>query len=187
MALKGSLNTGMRNVKAIFAFGRMNPPTAGHLRVVNKLREEAQRDGAVVRLFLTKSHDDQRNPLDPQTKLDFVKRLFPDVDVRLSQTLFTAALEMASEGIEEGVMIVGEDRRSQFSTILNRYAGTEELGLKHAEVRTISRDPDDASATSARNAAAEGNWKAFVGLSASSDDELTRELYEAVRVGLGVQ
>ena len=171
--------------KAIFSFGRMNPPHRGHLKVVNKLREEARRDGAVVRLYLSKTHDDDRNPLDPHIKLEFVQKLFPDVDVRLSQTIFTAGLEMAAEGIDDGVMIVGEDRKTQFSEILNKYAGTKELGLKNTEVRTVSREQNDASATSARQAAVEGDWETFRELSVFPDDELTRKLYDAVRAALG--
>lgn len=178
---------GMRDVKAIFTFGRMNPPTSGHLRIVNKLREEAQREGAVVRLFVSQSHDATRNPLSPQDKINFIKKLFPDVDVRLSKTVFTAALEMASEGVEEGIMVVGEDRKETFSTCFDRYAGTEELGLKQVEVREITRDANDASATSARNAAERGDWESFFEISPTRDEQLSRDLYEAVRVGLGVK
>lgn len=174
-------------MKAIFTFGRMNPPTSGHLRIVNKLREEAQREGAVVRLFVSQSHDATRNPLSPQDKINFIKKLFPDVDVRLSKTVFTAALEMASEGVEEGIMVVGEDRKETFSTCFDRYAGTEELGLKQVEVREITRDANDASATSARNAAERGDWESFFEISPTRDEQLSRDLYEAVRVGLGVK
>lgn len=178
---------GMRDVKAIFTFGRMNPPTSGHLRVVNKLREEAQREGAVVRLYVSQSHDAIRNPLAPQDKINFIKQLFPDVDVRLSKTVFTAALEMASEGIEEGIMVVGEDRKDTFSACFDRYAGTEELGLKQVEVREIKRDSNDASATSARAAAECGDWKSFFEISPTRDEQIARDLYEAVRIGLGVK
>ncbi len=176
----------MKNVKAIFALGRLNPPTTGHRRVVEKLREEAQREGAVARLYLTETHDEKRNPLTPEQKIAFVQKLFPGVEVRLAKTVFAAGLDMAAEGVDEAVMIVGADRLAHFSKILSAYEGTEVLGLKHAEVKTISRDADDASATQARNAARGGNWDAFRDLSASTDDDLTRELYEAVRVGLGV-
>jgi nicotinamide mononucleotide adenylyltransferase len=177
----------MKNVKAVFAFGRLNPPTSGHRRVVEKLREEAQRDGAVARLYLSETHDEARNPLTAEQKLAFAKKLFPDVEVRLAKTLFVAALDMAADGVEDGVMIVGEDRLEQFSKILSAYEGTEVFGLKHAEVRAITREETDASATSARAAAAAGDWSAFRDLSATTDDTLTHELYEAVRVGMGVE
>jgi nicotinic acid mononucleotide adenylyltransferase len=176
----------MSNVKAFFAFGRMNPPTEGHRRVVDLLRKEAQRTGSIARLYLSESHDGLRNPLTPQQKLAFAKKLFPDVDVRLSKTLFTAALEMADEGVDEGVMIVGEDRLAEFSKLLSAYAGTEVLGLKHAEVMVISREASDASATQARVAAESGDWETFRNLTPTDDEDLSLELYEAVRNGLGV-
>jgi len=176
----------MKNVKAVFAFGRMNPPTSGHRRVVEKLREEAQREGAVARLYLSQTHDDERNPLTPEQKLAFARKLFPDVEVRLAKTLFEAGLDMAADGVDDGVMIVGEDRRDAFSKLLAAYEGSEVLGLKHAEVKAITRKAEDASASSARAAAADGNFNAFRDLSATTDETLTRELYEAVRVGMGV-
>lgn len=176
----------MKNVKAVFAFGRMNPFTRGHDRIVEKLREEAQREGAVARLYLSQTHDDERNPLTPEQKLSFAQKLFPDVEVRLAKTLFEAALDMAADGVDDGVMIVGEDRRDAFSKLLAAYEGTEVLGLKHAEVRAITRRAEDASASSARAAAVDGNFGAFRDLSATTDETLTRELYEAVRVGMGV-
>jgi hypothetical protein len=180
------LNTGMRIVKAIFAFGRMNPVTIGHGRVVAELQSEAQRAGAEVRLFLSMTHDDERNPLDPETKADFVRKVFPGLDVRLSKTVFTAALELADEGFEEGVMIVGEDRKAQFSSILSRYAGKKELGLSSVEVKAITRTDEDASASGARAAALNGDFDAFKKLSATSDEDLTFQIFKAVRHGLGV-
>ena len=180
------INTDMKNVKAIFSYGRMNPPTNGHLRVVQKLRDEAEREGAVARVYLSLTEDEKSNPLAPAEKLAFFQKLFPDVEVRLAKTVFEAGLDMAADGFDHGVMVVGEDRAAKFTKILSAYEGTEVLGLKRVEVKTISRNAEDASATQARQAAATGNWKAFCDLSATTDETLTRELYEAVRVGLGV-
>lgn len=177
----------MKNVKAIFAYGRMNPPTKGHLRIVEKLHQEAQREGATARVYLSESHDEERNPLTREQKLQFVQALFPDVEVRMAKTLFIATLEMAAEGFDEGVLIVGEDRLSHFSKLMSAYEGTEALGLKRVEVRAITRDANDTSATGARAAAVAGNWKAFCAHSAFNDTDRTRELYEAVRVGMGVE
>lgn len=181
------LNTDMKNVKTVFSYARMNPPTKGHLRVVQKLREVAQQEGAVARIYLSETQDEERNPLSREQKLAFVQALFPDIEVRTSKKLFDATLEMAADGFEEGIMIVGEDRFSKFDKIMSAYEGTEALGLKRVEVRAISRDANETSATGARAAAADGNWSAFLDHSATADVNLTRELYEAVRVGLGVE
>jgi nicotinamide mononucleotide adenylyltransferase len=173
-------------MKAFFAFGRMNPPTAGHCRVVEKLREEAKREGGVVRLYLSQSQDSVRNPLTPEQKVNFARKLFPDVDVRLSKTLFAATLDMAADGVQDGVMIVGEDRLEAFAKILEDYSGTKELGLRCAEAQAISRTESDASATNARMAAQNDDWATFCELSPTKDEKLTREIYDAVREGLGV-
>jgi nicotinic acid mononucleotide adenylyltransferase len=180
------LNTDMKNVKVIFAYGRMNPPTKGHLRVVEKIREEARLTGGTPRIYLSETHDDERNPLTREQKVAFVSALFPDVEVRTARQLFEATLAMAAEGFEEGVLIVGEDRFDKFSKIMSAYEGTEALGLKRVEVKSISRDANETSASGARAAAKAGNWKAFLDHSATTDTDLTHELYEAVRAGMGV-
>ena len=129
---------------------------------------------------------DRGNPLTPEQKIEFAKKFFPDVEFRLSKTVFTAALEMASEGVDEGVMIVGEDRFAAFTTLLTTYAGTEALGLKTTEVKAIARAASDASASCARSAALAGDWETFRDLSPTDDVGLSHQLYAAVRNGLGV-
>ena len=176
----------MKTVKAYFTFGRLNPLTRGHVRIIEKLREEAQADGGIVRVYLSQTHDADRNPLTPEQKIEFAKKFFPDVEFRLSKTVFTAALEMASEGVDEGVMIVGEDRFAAFTTLLTTYAGTEALGLKTTEVKAIARAASDASASCARSAALAGDWETFRDLSPTDDVGLSHQLYAAVRNGLGV-
>lgn len=183
----GSINTDMKNVRVVFTYARMNPPTEGHRRVVESLREEAQRTGAVARLYLSETHDTKRNPLDKETKLDFVRRAFPDIEVRTARTVFAAGCDIAADGGADAVMVVGEDRLESFTKTLTAYVDTDDLPLKTLEVRAISRGEDDTSATRAREAAASGDWTAFSAMSPTPDEMITRELFHAVRTGMGVQ
>lgn len=181
------LNTDMRNaMRAVFAYARMNPPTEGHRRVVERLREEAKATGSTARLYLSKTHDRKRNPLNPEQKLAYVQKLFPGVEVRLSPSIFAAANELADEGYDEATVIVGEDRLESFSKTLPAYVGTDSLGLKQVEVRAVTRNEEDVSATRARAAAIEGDWQAFRSMTPTDDEALVTELYEAVRNGMGV-
>ena len=182
--LTGPLNTDMKNVRVVFTYARMNPPTEGHRRVVESLREEAKRTGAVARLYLSETHDKKRNPLDKETKLDFVRRSFPDIDVRTARTVFAAGLDLAGD---DAVMVVGQDRLEAFTKTLTAYIGTDDLPVKSLEVRAISRGEDDTSATKAREAAVSGDWQAFEAMSPTTDEMITRELFHAVRNGMGVQ
>lgn len=173
-------------MRVVFTYARMNPPTEGHRRVVESLRKEAALTGAVARLYLSETHDKKRNPLDKETKLDFVRRSFPDIEVRTARTVFAAGLDMAADGGKEAIMVVGEDRLDAFTKTLTAYVGTDDLPLKSLEVRAITRGEDDTSATRAREAAVSGDWKAFAAMSPTSDEMITRELFHAVRNGMGV-
>jgi hypothetical protein len=170
----------------IFSFVRMNPPTKGHGRVMERLRAESQFTGVKARVYLSFSHDHERNPLAPDEKLAFVQASWPDIEVRLAKNVFAACQEMGAEGATEAIMVVGEDRADDFRKRLTAYFGTEALGLESVDVQVVSRDAEDASATKARHAALSGDWQAFQELSPSTDTNLTRSLYEAVRIGLGV-
>lgn len=176
------LNTDMKNVRVAFTYARMNPPTEGHRRVVESLIEEAKRTGATARVYLSETHDSKRNPLQSQQKLDLVRRAFPEIEVRLARTLFAAGCDLAADGGDDAVMVVGADRASEFSKRLTAYVGTPDLPLKSIEIRAITRDEDDVSATQARDAAVAGDWKTFQSLSPSN---VAQELYVAVRNGMG--
>lgn len=173
-------------MRAVFAYARMNPPTEGHRRIVERLRSEAKATGGVARLYLSKTHDRKRNPLDPEQKLAYAQKLFPEVEVRLAPTIFAAANELADEGCDEATVIVGEDRLARFSKELPAYVGTDSLGLKQVEVRAVSRTDEDVSATRAREAAKNGDFASFRAMTPTDDESLARELYEAVRNGMGV-
>ena len=45
-----------------FTFGRMNPPTTGHEKLMNELSKKSGRNP--YRVFLSQSSDNKKNPLD---------------------------------------------------------------------------------------------------------------------------
>ena len=66
---------------AVFAYGRLNPPTTGHQKLVDKIKNTATQIGGEPMLFLSHSQDANKNPLDLATKIYFAKQFFPDVNV----------------------------------------------------------------------------------------------------------
>ena len=59
-------------------FGRFNPPTVGH----EKLLKSAKRisAGGDLKIYPSRTQDPKKNPLDPDIKVSFMKKMFPNFD-----------------------------------------------------------------------------------------------------------
>jgi Cytidylyltransferase-like len=169
-------------MKVVFACGRMNPPTEGHRKMVEEMKALALREGRQVRLFATRTHDRFTNPLAPDEKLDFLRRVFPDVNVTLATNPFEAAQILAQEGFTDAVFVVGEDRINLAESFVQH---RDDLGLTEARYHFVKRPFGAPSASQARSAAKTGKFVEFRRLVPSKDEHLVQELYRAVRLGLG--
>jgi len=66
------MNT-QNNNTIIFTISRMNPPTPGHLLLIKKLIEEAMRQNVPkVYVILSKTNDNNENPIDCQEKINIL-------------------------------------------------------------------------------------------------------------------
>ena len=132
----------MNNI-AVITFGRMNPPTVGHAKLVDKVRQIARHSGGEPFVFLSHSHDSKKNPLDYATKFKFAKKAFGKVvQGSFSRTIIQALSEVETWGYDEVIVVVGSDRVQEFSTLLKKYNGKD---YKFDKIRVMSageRDPD---------------------------------------------
>lgn len=183
---------------ASFCFGRMNPPTVGHKQLIDTVANLA---GNSYFIFASHSQDPKKNPLDPQTKTAFLKKMFPEhaahiVDRAGITTALHAATMLYDAGYTSVTFVAGSDRLDQFRKLLVDYNGVEGKGhgyYKFADIDFASsgeRDPDadglaGVSASRAREAAAAGDIEAFA--QATGAGKLTKELYAAVRAGMNIR
>jgi hypothetical protein len=165
-----------------FACGRMNPPQIGHATLVDEVRRVANLRSGRARLFLTRSQDRQRNPLDPERKLAFARRFFPDVETLLVRHAFEAGEILARTGVTHATYVVGEDRAALGEQFAKAHKA---MGLLRADFHLIPRPTGAPSATEARAAAQAGDLDGFARLTPSQDTSLIEELFHAVRRGLG--
>jgi hypothetical protein len=126
----------------VFTFGRMNPPTAGHEKLINKVYEIARTVGGDARVYLSHTKDRKKNPLDYRTKLGFAQIAFGSVIKRSGRKTIIDILKKINEDTDEVYMIVGSDRVEEFRRLLNNYNNRE---YKFKSIRILSagdRDPD---------------------------------------------
>jgi hypothetical protein len=129
--------------KIVFTFGRMNPVTIGHEKLVNKVKEVAKKEKADARVYLSHTQNNKKDPLSYKDKYRFARKAFGSVIFNSkAKQVFQIAAELESAGYKKIVMVVGSDRVQEFKTILDKYNGRE---YDFAEIKVVSageRDPD---------------------------------------------
>ena len=126
--------TGPRRVSdtLVTSFGRFNPVHKGHERALKYAKDLASKDQADTRFYASKSHDDKKNPLDYRTKLDDVRKQFPDYaddwdDDENTRTILDVAKKAYKDGYKNFKFVGGEDRREAMENLLRRYNGKEDM------------------------------------------------------------
>ena len=175
------------------AFGRFNPPTTGHERLLNKVKQVAGKGN--YEIYPSRSNDPAKNPLDPDTKIGYMQQMFPNHAKHImnnpnTRTIFDALKGANERGAKSVNIVVGQDRQKEFENLANKY--NNKL-YKFDRINVISagdRDPDGEgisamSASKLRKAAADDDFDTFrTGIPQSLKDDRARELYAAIQKGM---
>lgn len=184
------------NSHVAFCFGRLNPPTIGHKKLLDALSNV----GGDYKIFVSQSQDSKKNPLDYNTKIKFIKAMFPEyasnvVDDSGLNTIVKVASYLFDQGYKNATFVAGSDRLADMKKLLEAYNGVE--GKSHGYYKfdvldfVSSGDREDGaegvagiSASGARLAAANSDFANFK--ESTGAGELAEPLYNAVRKGMGI-
>jgi hypothetical protein len=186
---------------AVMAFGRMSPPTTGHAKLVDKVKEVAAEHNASHHVVLSHTQDSSKNPLSAKTKLKHAKRFFPNTNLSTSDSEHPTFLHHAAKLHKQGVthlhMVAGSDRVPEYKKKLAQYNGKHKGALFNFKKITVhsagERDPDaegteGMSASKMRGHAEKGNFKEFKkGVPAHVPEHHAKELMHDVRKGMGLK
>jgi hypothetical protein len=177
-------------------FGRFNPPTVGH----EKLLKSAKRisAGGDIKIYPSRTQDPKKNPLDPSTKVKYMKMMFPEFEESIindpeMKSIFNVLVTANEEGYTSVNIVVGSDRQAEFENLAQKYNG--EL-YNFDLIRVVSAGVRDAdaegvegmSASKMRKAVIDDDFKSFRrGTPKTLDDADTKALFDAVRQGMGVK
>ena len=188
----------------VMTFGRMNPPTTGHLKLIDKVKDIASKHKAshsVHSVVVSHSQDAKKNPLSGEQKVKHLKRYSPGTHFQSSSkehpTVLHHAAELHKKGVTHLHMVVGSDRVKEMHHLLHKYNGVESgHGKYHFKKITVHsaghRDPDaegaeGMSGTKMRHHASSGNYKEFKkGIPSHVPEHHAKELYHDVRKGMGL-
>ena len=178
------------------AFGRFNPPTAGHEKLLQAARKAAA--GGALKIYPSRTQDPKKNPLDPDMKISYMKKMFPDFEEEIINdaemvSIFDVLITASEDGFKNVNIIVGADRQAEFENLATKYNG--EL-YDFDNIRVISagvRDADAAgvegmSASKLRKAVADDDLDTFKrGMPKKVKDADAQAIFDAVRTGMKVK
>ena len=184
---------------AVFAFGRFNPPTIGHKKLLDKVVSMTQQVNGKGYLFLSQKQNNKTDPLTFDEKQKYLKMFYPDIVVGDAgvKTIIQALQKIQAEGRTRIVMVAGSDRVAEFQKLLNQYNGKPDKQgnqlYKFDFIDVVSageRDPDQegaagASASKARELANKGQEHEFSKIVMGGDSG--KKLYDIIQSRLAEQ
>ena len=177
------------------AFGRFNPPTVGHGKLLAAAKKAAT--DSDLKIYPSRTQDPKKNPLDPDMKISFMKKMFPDYSDNIinddqMKSIFDVLVSANGEYKNVNI-IVGSDRQAEFENLATKYNG--EL-YDFENIRVISagmRDADAAgvegmSASKMRKAVVDGDFNPFrQGTPKELSNDDTQSLFNAVQTSMKVK
>jgi len=108
------------------AFGRFNPPTVGHEKLLKAARKAAT--GGDLKIYPSRTQDAKKNPLDPDMKISFMKKMFPDFEENIinddeMKSIFNVLIAASEAGYANVNIVVGSDRQAEFENLAQKYNG----------------------------------------------------------------
>ena len=189
------------NKHVTFAFGRMNPPTTGHEKVVQKMHDVAKEKGGDIKLVVSHTQDSSKNPLTAAQKLKHVKKFFPttptEAATKEAPTFLHHLAKLHEQGYKHVTMVAGSDRVDEYKKLIHKYNGVKgahgHFNFDKVDVQSSGeRDPDaegaeGMSASKMREHAKKGNFAEFKkGVPHHVPEKHSKEMYNDVRKGMGL-
>ena len=175
--------------RVVVAWGRFNPPTIGHEKLLKAVQSIAAGDDFFI--YPTHTQDKKKNPLDSKTKSDLMKKMFPSMSGNIIYEPSTNTIIKALQGLQgkykDCVLVAGSDRVQSYDTMISKYNGIEYTFRKLEVVSAGERDPDadgaeGMSASKMRAAAVQSDFKSFrAGMPSTISDTDCKKLMNQIR------
>lgn len=182
----------------VMAFGRLSPPSIGHEKLINHVKDLAKEHNADHKIVLSATQDSKKNPLHVDDKVRMAKQYFPNTNIegatKEAPTFLHHAKKLSDSGTKHLIMVAGSDRVDEYHKILHKYNGHP--GHHNFDKITVvsagHRDPDaegaeGMSASKLREHATKGEYKEFKSGLPKGPESLHKEMYTKVRKGLKLE
>ena len=173
-----------------FTFGRFNPPTIGHEKLIDAVKAASGN----YMIYVSESHDSKKNPLAANQKLAYLKQMFPGVNFQSAKTFLPILVDLHKSNTQDIIMVVGDDRVTEFDWLINEYNGVKDKPHGYYNFNSIdvisagARDPDSDGAegmsASKMRAAAQADDYASFKLGLPDGFQHGEKLFKDVQAGM---
>ena len=191
-SMAGQQQSQIRTDVVTVSFGKFNPPTKGHQKLL-KVMEQSSTGGNFY-IFPSRTQDNKRNPLDPETKIAYMQEMFPEyadriIDSDEFKTIFDALAFLNQEGYTTVNIVVGDERVSEVDSLTAKANGNL---YQYQSINVVSagpKDPDSESESSiARKSAADGDYQTFLkSMPSGVDESIIKQLFMDLRSTMGIK
>jgi len=130
---------------AVFSFGRMNPPTTGHGKLIKKVMSVAKKEKGIPMIYASKTEDKKKNPLTYKTKIAVLTNVFGNI-INTDTTIkspFAVLDDLNDKKFSKVVFVVGSDRVAEFKRNMSKYVDSDLDNIEDFSVVSAGeRDPD---------------------------------------------
>jgi len=187
-----------RKQPVVFAFGRLNPPTVGHQKLIDKVIQIAKRVKGLPVLYVSASQDKNKNPLTVKQKVDYLKKVYPrglqiNAATGNERTFMEILKNRFDKRYTDVYMVAGSDRVLEFKKLIKKYNGTDYNFDTVEVVSAGERDPDaegvtGISASKMRELAKQNNYKDFrSNLMTGTKEKDAMKLFKDLKKQMGVR
>lgn len=180
--------------RIVVAMGRFSPPTIGHQRMIERVRKESEALNCASIVVVSKAHDVESDPLDPSTKMSYLRKMWPDINFELTTDALPSIghyLNGLGAVFDEVVFVCGSDRVSTFTQMFTR-SNDKHFHFKKWRVECCGNRDDSGviesiSGTKMREAARFGDLREFIkGLPTNCSAMLGLLMFEDIRAAINM-
>ena len=186
--------TEAKNGTAVFAFGRMNPPTTGHAKLIKAVMSVAKKQKGIPMVYPSKSEDKKKNPLTYKTKVAVLKDVFGNIintDTSI-KTPFNVLEYLNDKKFSKVVFVVGSDRVEEFKKNMSKFVKSDLENIKEFSVVSAGdRDPDaegvkGISGSKMRDYVKRNKFKKFSAGLMTNNSKLSKKVFKELQKRMGV-
>lgn len=179
-------------------FGRFNPPTIAHQELMDTASQISMEEGGDYVIVPSRSFDSKKNPLDPDTKISFMRKMFPDHSEKIVNdpnqiTIFDTLKKAHNDKYSNIRLVCGSGRVKEFENLSNKYNNqlyqfdTIEV-FPVGEVDADGKELNGITSSRLRLASAEGDLITFRNiLPQTLENKEVIQLFDLVRNGMGIE
>lgn len=179
-------------------FGRFNPPTIAHQELMDTASQISMEEGGDYVIVPSRSFDSKKNPLDPDTKISFMRKMFLDHSEKIVNdpnqiTIFDTLKKAHNDGYANVRLVCGSERVKEFENLSNNYNGQlYQFDMIEifpvGEVDADGKEVNGITSSRLRLAAAEGDLVTFRDvLPQTLANKDVIQLFDLVRQGMGIE